>query len=44
LNNQYPQIDVDIKRFNEDNSDLVMDGKKIAFGVDSFEYYKMWFE
>ena len=22
LNNQYPQIDVDIKRFNEDNSDL----------------------
>ena len=44
LNNQYPQIDVDIKRFNEDNSDLVVDGKKIAFGVDSFEDYKMWYE
>ena len=44
LNNQYPQIDVDIKRFNEDNSDLVIDGKKIAFGVDSFEEYKMWYE
>ena len=44
LNNQYPQIDVDIKRFNKDNSDLVVDGKKIAFGVDSFEDYKMWYE
>ena len=44
LNNQYPQLDVDIKRFNEDNSDLVIDGKKITFGVDSFEEYKMWYE
>ena len=44
LNNQYPQIDVDFKRFNENNSDLVIDGKKIAFGVDSFEDYKMWYE
>ena len=27
-----------------DNDDLMIDGKKIAFGVDSFEDYKMWFE
>jgi len=44
LNNQYPQIEVNIKRFNENNSDLLIDGKKIAFGVDSFEDYKMWYE
>jgi ADP-heptose:LPS heptosyltransferase len=44
LNNQYPQIDVNIKRFNENNLDLVIDGNKIAFGVDSFEDYKMWYE
>ena len=44
LNNQYPQIEVDIKRFNENNSDLIFEGTKIAFGVDSFEDYKMWYE
>ena len=44
LNNQYPQIEVDIKRFNENNSDLIFEGNKIAFGVDSFEDYKMWYE
>ena len=44
LNNLYPQIEVNIKRFNENNLDLVIDGKKIAFGVDSFEDYKMWYE
>ena len=44
LNNQYPQIEVNIKRFNENNSDLLVGGKKIAFGVDSFEDYKMWYE
>jgi ADP-heptose:LPS heptosyltransferase len=44
LNNLYPQIEVNIKRFNENNLDLVFDGNKIAFGVDSFEDYKMWYE
>jgi ADP-heptose:LPS heptosyltransferase len=44
LNNRYPQLDLDIKKFNEDNLDLIIDGKKIAFGVDSFEDYKMWYE
>ena len=44
LNNLYPQIEVNIKIFNENNLDLVFDGNKIAFGVDSFEDYKMWYE
>ena len=44
INNPYPQIDVDIKRFNANNLDLLIKGKKIAFGVDSFEDYKMWYE
>ena len=43
-NNLYPQIEVNINRFNENNLDLVIDGNKIAFGVDSFEDYKMWYE
>ena len=44
LNNPFPQIDLDVKRFNHQNEDLLKKGKKIAFGVDSFEDYKMWFE
>ena len=44
LNNPFPEIDLDTKRFNDQNKDLLKKGKKIAFGVDSFEDYKMWFE
>ena len=44
INNIYPEINIDIKRFREGNSDLEIDGKKIAFGIDSFEDYKMWYE
>ena len=44
LGNLFPEIKVDIERFKEGNSDLLMEGKKIAFGVDSFEDYKMWYE
>ena len=44
INNIYPEINVDIKRFKEGNSDLEIEGKKIAFGIDSFEDYKMWYE
>ena len=44
LNNPFPQIDLDVKRFNHQNEDLLKKGKKIAFGVDSFEDYKMWYE
>ncbi|MBD1138955.1 glycosyltransferase family 9 protein [Pelagibacterales bacterium SAG-MED46] len=44
LNNPFPQIEIDMKKLNEINSELLIDGKKIAFGVDSFEDYKMWYE
>jgi ADP-heptose:LPS heptosyltransferase len=44
LNNLYPNIDIDIDRLNSQHSDLMREGKKIAFGVDSFEDYKMWYE
>ena len=44
VNDPYPKIEVNIKRFNDKNLDLLTEGKKIAFGVDSFEDYKMWYE
>ena len=44
INNIYPEIPVDINRFKEGNSDLEIEGNKIAFGIDSFEDYKMWYE
>ncbi len=30
--------------FRAENLDLEIKGKKIAFGIDSFEDYKMWYE
>ena len=44
LNDPYPHIEVDINRLNKKNLDLLVNGTKIAFGVDSFEDYKMWYE
>ena len=44
LNDKFPNLEVDIERFKENNSDILIPGKKIAFGVDSFEEYKMWYE
>tara|TARA_B100000963_G_scaffold257322_1_gene225771 strand:+ start:1960 stop:2946 length:987 start_codon:yes stop_codon:yes gene_type:complete len=44
IKNFYPNIKVNINRFREGNSDLEKKGKKIAFGIDSFEDYKMWYE
>ena len=44
LNNPYPQLNFNTKEFNKHNSDLLCEGRKIAFGVDSFEDYKMWYE
>ena len=44
LNNKFPNLEVNIERFKENNYDLLVDGKKIAFGVDSFEDFKMWYE
>ncbi len=37
-------MDVNIERFKDGNNDLLVEGKKIAFGVDSFEDFKMWYE
>lgn len=44
INNPYPEIEIKTSRFNDENSDLLIKGKKIAFGIDSFEDYKMWYE
>ena len=44
INNICPEIEIDINDFKDGNDDLILSGKKIAFGVDSFEDYKMWFE
>ena len=44
LNDKFPDLKVNIERLKVGNEDLMIDGKKIAFGVDSFEDYKMWFE
>ena len=44
LNNKFPNLEVNIERFKDNNDDLLVDGKKITFGVDSFEDFKMWYE
>ncbi|MDC3174491.1 lipopolysaccharide heptosyltransferase family protein [Candidatus Pelagibacter sp.] len=44
LNDPLPKLDINIKNLQEENKDLLISGKKIAFGVDSFEDYKMWYE
>ena len=40
----YPKLEININRYKEGNIDLDVKGKKIAFGIDSFEDYKMWYE
>ncbi len=44
LHDLFPKLNINIKNFKDQNKDLLIDGKKIAFGVDSFEDYKMWYE
>ena len=44
FNEIYPNIEIDLNRFKNKNFDLIFKGKKIAFGIDSFEDYKMWYE
>ncbi len=44
LENKFPSLEINIERLKKDNSDLLLNGNKIAFGVDSFENYKMWYE
>ena len=44
LEDKFPNLKVDVERFKENNPDILIPGKKIAFGVDSFEEFKMWYE
>ena len=44
VRNKIPSLKVNIKRFEKDNIDISKKGKKIAFGIDSFEEFKMWYE
>ena len=37
-------MEIDVESLKKNNSNLLVNGKKIAFGVDSFEDYKMWYE
>ena len=44
VNNLFPEININLKKFESDNLDLIKRGKKISFGVDSFEDFKIWQE
>ena len=44
LNNLYPELEINLDRIKDQYQDILPKGKKIAFGIDSFEDYKMWFE
>ena len=44
IKEKFPKLEVNIERFKHGNNDLLLEGKKIAFGVDSFEDFKMWYE
>ena len=44
LDSIYPEIEINTEKFEKDHADLLIKGKKISFGIDSFEDYKIWFE
>ena len=44
LKNLYPELEINLDRIKDQHQDILPKGKKIAFGIDSFEDYKMWFE
>ena len=44
IEDKYPNLKIDIENLKKNNSDLLFNGRKIAFGIDSFEEYKMWYE
>ena len=44
ITNIYPDLEFDLKKIDIKDSNFVPEGKKIAFGVDSFEDYKIWYE
>lgn len=44
IKNKLPVLNIKIKSFEKNNKDLIRKGKKISFGVDSFEDFKIWQE
>lgn len=44
IKDYFPSIEININRLKKNNLDLLVKGKKIAFGIDSFEDFKMWYE
>ena len=44
IKNIVPEIKINTKQFELDNLDLIKKGKKISFGIDSFEQFKIWQE
>ncbi len=44
VEDKYPNLEIDVESTKKNYPDLLFDGRKIAFGVDSFEDYKMWYE
>ena len=44
IKNIYPKIEISSDRLIELKKKIPYEGKKIAFGIDSFEEYKIWYE
>ena len=44
IKNLYPNLIFNTNDYIKQNLDILPKGEKIAFGVDSFEEYKMWYE
>tara|TARA_B110000305_G_C18970032_1_gene416705 strand:- start:154 stop:570 length:417 start_codon:yes stop_codon:yes gene_type:complete len=44
VKNSYPNLIFNTNDYIKQNLDILPVGRKIAFGVDSFEDYKMWYE
>jgi len=44
IKNLYPNLIFNTNDYIKQNLDILPKGEKIAFGVDSFEDYKMWYE
>lgn len=42
--NMYPKLDIDLNRSDINLDIKKMEGKLISFGIDSGEYFKMWYE
>ena len=38
----FPKININLEKFELENPDLLIRGKKISFGIDSFEDFKIW--